>query len=95
MLAPVPIPRGETRAAFPAAPTRLRVRAGRACQVRPVGRLEEVALTGAESGRRENRHCIFVEFDRARTQRRLGRVRPLGPPLTSGTSMPRAVARSI
>jgi hypothetical protein len=70
------------------------VRAGRACQVRPVGRLEEVALTGAESGARKS-SLHFVEFDRARTQRRLGRVRPLGPPLTSGTSMPRAVAKSI
>jgi len=49
-LSPLPIPRGGTRAAFPAEPTLLRVRAGSAGQCRPVGRLEEVALTGAQGG---------------------------------------------
>ncbi len=46
----VRILRGGTRAAFPAEPTPLRVRAGSAGQCRAVGRLEEVALTGAWSG---------------------------------------------
>jgi hypothetical protein len=32
---PLPIPRGETQAAFPAEPTRARVRAGKAGQCRP------------------------------------------------------------
>jgi hypothetical protein len=35
LLAPLPIPRGGTPAAFPAEPTRLRVRAGSAGQCRP------------------------------------------------------------
>ena len=52
LLSPCPIPRGETRAAFPAEPTRLRVRAGSAGQGRPLGRLEEVALKGAWPGAR-------------------------------------------
>lgn len=44
------IPGGETVAAFPAEPTPMRVRAACAGQCRPIGRLEEVALTGARSG---------------------------------------------
>ena len=55
LLTPLSIPRGGTRAAFPAEPTRLRVRAGSARQGRPVGRLEEVALRGAAEGAREFR----------------------------------------
>jgi hypothetical protein len=35
LLAPLSIPRGETRAAFPAEPTRVRVRAGSAGQCQP------------------------------------------------------------
>jgi hypothetical protein len=61
-LAALQIPPGGTPAAFPPEPTRLRVRAASAGQGRLLGRLEEVALTGACPGAREFR-LQFVPFD--------------------------------
>jgi hypothetical protein len=54
LLSSLPISLGETWTAFPPEPTRICARAGSAGQCRPVGRLEEVALTGAEIGARES-----------------------------------------
>jgi hypothetical protein len=62
--APLPIPPGETPAAFPPEPTRLRVRAASDGQGRLLGRLEEAALMGAWDGARQLR-LQFVPFDLA------------------------------
>ena len=66
LLVPRLIPCGGTRAAFPAEPTLLCVRAGNAGQCRPVGRLEEVTLTGATDGALELRSQL-ERFDLAQT----------------------------
>lgn len=77
-LAPLPISPGGTTAAFPPEPTRIRVRADSAGQGRPVGRLEEVALTGAQAEAREL-GCKFVLLDQSRiiiaALQRFGRYR--------------------
>jgi hypothetical protein len=56
LLSPPPIPRGGTRAAFPAAPTRVRVRAGSAGQCRP----KAARKAGRIDGRVIRRAKVYV-----------------------------------
>jgi hypothetical protein len=63
LLSPLPIPRGGTRAAFPAEPTRLRVRAGSAGQCRA-----KAARTAGRIDGRGVRRAILACFGSVRDQ---------------------------
>jgi len=68
LLSPLPIPRGETRAAFPAAPTLLRERAGSGGQGRP----KAARKAGRIDGRVIRRARIETEIGAVRSGTDLG-----------------------